>query len=75
MTLKISTEPSRTTWHVSSGEEVDPASGLKEAQHLASVAAQRVWEELYVSKKPAVEEAFKISLGANTQHRANNNKL
>ena len=42
---------------------------------MASVAAQRVWEELYVSKKPAVEEAFKISLGANTQHRANNNKL
>ena len=70
MTLKISTEPSRITWHVSSGEVVDPASGLKEAQHLASVAAQRVWEELYVSKKPAVEEAFKISLGANTQHRA-----
>lgn len=34
------------------------------------MAAQRVWEELYVSKKPAVEEAFKISLGANTQHRA-----
>lgn len=63
------TEPSRTTWHVG-GEEVDPSSGLKEAQHLASVAAQRVWEELYVSKKPAVEEAFKISLGANTQHRA-----
>ena len=34
------------------------------------MAAQRVWEELYVSKKPAVEEAFKISLAANTQHRA-----
>lgn len=49
---------------------MDPSSGLEEAQHLASVAAQRVWEEVYVSKKPAVEEAFKISLGANTQHRA-----
>lgn len=69
LTLKISTEPSRTTWHVS-GEETDPSSSLREAQHLAAVAAQRVWEELYVSKKPAVEEAFKISLGANTQHRA-----
>jgi hypothetical protein len=49
---------------------VEPNSSLREAQHLAAVAAQRVWEELYVSKKPAVEEAFKISLGANTQHRA-----
>ena len=49
---------------------MEPNSSLREAQHLAAVAAQRVWEELYVSKKPAVEEAFKISLGANTQHRA-----
>ena len=49
---------------------MEPNSSLREARHLAAVAAQRVWEELYVSKKPAVEEAFKISLGANTQHRA-----
>ena len=49
---------------------MEPNSSLREARHLAAVAAQRVWEELYVSKKPAVEDAFKISLGANTQHRA-----
>ena len=63
------TEPTRTTWHVTEDDN-EPNSSLKEAQHLTSVAAQRVWEELYISKKPAVEEAFKISLGANTQHRA-----
>lgn len=51
-------------------EPADVSSALRDAQHLTSVAAQRVWEELYVSKKPAIEEAFKISLGANTQHRA-----
>jgi hypothetical protein len=51
-------------------KKMEPNSSLREARHLAAVAAQRVWEELYVSKKPAVEEAFKISLGANTQHRA-----
>lgn len=41
-----------TTWNVSSGEEVDPSSGLKEAPHLTFVAVQRVWEEL--SKHEAV---------------------
>jgi hypothetical protein len=29
----------------------------------------------YVIKKPAVEEAFKISLGANTQHLASSQEL
>lgn len=67
--LVSSTEPSRTTWHVER-DEPDMSCSLRDAQHLTSMAAQRVWEELYVSKKPAIEEAFKISLGANTQHRA-----
>lgn len=68
-----SIEPSRTTWHVEN--EPDLSTALRDAQHLTSIAAQRVWEELYVSKKPAIEEAFKISLGANTQHRAPNVEL
>jgi len=66
--MPISTDPvSRTTWHLT---EDSGHSGLRESQHLVSTAAQRVWEELYISKKPAIEEAFKISLGANTQSRA-----
>jgi hypothetical protein len=28
------------------------------------LAAKRVWEELYISKKPAIEESFKVSLGS-----------
>jgi hypothetical protein len=44
-----------------------PNSTLREPHNFAAVAAQRV---LFVSKKPAVGEAFKISLGDNTQHRA-----
>ena len=45
-------------------------SGQAEAQHLSSIAAQRVWEELYVAKKPAVEESLRVATGANTQNRA-----
>ena len=60
MTLKVA---SRTTWHVSSsGEEADPSSGLKETQHLPSVAAQHIWEELDVR--------IRKDTCANTQHRA-----
>lgn len=45
----------KTTWHVN---PVDPEcnANLKEAHNLMSVAARRVWEELYVCKKPAIEE-------------------
>lgn len=28
----------------------------KQGQNLMAVAAKRVWEELYISKKPAIEE-------------------
>ena len=52
------------------GDETLAGSGQSEAQHLSSVAAQRVWEELYVAKKPAVEESLRVALGANTQNRA-----
>lgn len=50
----------KTTWHVNPVESEWNAS--KEAHNLTSVAARRVWEELYVCKKPAIEEVFKVSL-------------
>ncbi len=77
------TEPRRTTtWHVNpdvvpvDGLDLLPdgetlaGSGQAEAQHLSSIAAQRVWEELYVAKEPAVEESLRVAIGANTQNRA-----
>lgn len=30
---------------------------------MSSLAAKRVWEEVYISKKPVIEESFKTSLG------------
>ena len=42
----------------------DIPTGLQQAQNLTSLAAKRVWEELYISKKPAIEESFKTSLGS-----------
>jgi len=33
-------------------------------------AARRVWEELYVCKKPAIEEVFKITLMSGPNNRA-----
>ena len=64
---------SRTQWHVrpvedaSSGateedEEKDAAASLQR-RNLLKNAAKRVWEELYVSKRYALEEAFKTSFG------------
>ena len=68
----------KTTWHVNpqhqssggGGDKDDVPTGVQQAQKLTSLAARRVWEELYVSKKPAIEEAFKTSLGSNTANRA-----
>ena len=36
---------------------------IHEGQNLLVNAAARVWDLLYVSKKPALEEVFKISFG------------
>lgn len=64
------TEPlNKTTWHVNPQLNVDlddnaAHNSLTEAQNLTSVAAKRVWEEMYISKKPAIEESFKTSFGA-----------
>ena len=60
----------KTTWHVNpldgtAEDDDDNASHncFSDAQNLTSVAAKRVWEEMYISKKPAIEESFKTSLG------------
>ncbi|XP_059163899.1 WD repeat and FYVE domain-containing protein 3-like isoform X2 [Physella acuta] len=48
-------------------EGLDSKSGtfnpdLKQGMHLVSSAAKRVWDELYVFKKPALEELFRTQL-------------
>lgn len=56
----------RTTWHVSPpNDEPGLRSSLMnqhQGKNLIVSAACRVWEELYVCKKPAIEEVFKITL-------------
>lgn len=67
--MKIILEPSttrNTTWHVNpqreSIEERDDQLNQLQGKNLIVGAAFRVWEELYVCKKPAIEEVFKVSL-------------
>jgi len=47
----------KTTWHINPNQaaEVEEQTA-KQGQNLMAVAANRVWEELYISKKPAIEE-------------------
>lgn len=47
----------KTTWHINPNQtaEVEEQTA-KQGQNLMAVAAKRVWEELYISKKPAIEE-------------------
>ncbi|XP_030377443.1 WD repeat and FYVE domain-containing protein 3 [Scaptodrosophila lebanonensis] len=67
--MKIILEPStsrNTTWHVNPQTETtepkDEDLNQLQGRNLIVGAAFRVWEELYVCKKPAIEEVFKISL-------------
>ncbi|BFF93489.1 WD repeat and FYVE domain-containing protein 3 [Drosophila madeirensis] len=67
--MKIILEPSTsraTTWHVNPQTETmepkDEDLNQLQGRNLIVGAAFRVWEELYVCKKPAIEEVFKISL-------------
>ncbi|KAI8741991.1 WD repeat and FYVE domain-containing protein 3 isoform X1 [Biomphalaria glabrata] len=68
-------KPRATTWHVapefasctdnqtdfrSNDQVVNP--NLKQSMQLVSTAAKRVWDGLYMSKKHAIEELFKIQL-------------
>lgn len=55
-----------TKWHVSpTKDDVESRDYLlnqHQGKNLIVSASYRVWEELYVCKKPAIEEVFKISL-------------
>lgn len=57
-----------TTWHVNPNIETiearDDFLNQHQGRNLIVGAAYRVWEELYVCKKPAIEEVFKITLTA-----------
>lgn len=59
---------SSTTWHVNpindQIEARDDYLNQHQGKNLIVGAAYRVWEELYVCKKPAIEEVFKITLTA-----------
>lgn len=53
----------KTKWHVN--PQIEPNDALlpvHQAHNLMVGAATRVWEELYVCKKPAIEEVFKMTL-------------
>ncbi|XP_014604234.1 PREDICTED: WD repeat and FYVE domain-containing protein 3 isoform X1 [Polistes canadensis] len=53
----------KTTWHVNPQVEFcDEKLMSHQGHNLISIAAARVWEELYVCKKPAIEEVSKITL-------------
>ncbi|XP_017775866.1 PREDICTED: WD repeat and FYVE domain-containing protein 3 isoform X2 [Nicrophorus vespilloides] len=57
----------RTTWHVNPSSDLesqDDQLNAHQGRNLMAGAALRVWEELYVCKKPAIEEVFKITLVA-----------
>lgn len=66
--LEVSTSNRNTTWHVNPSNEViesrDDFLNQHQGRNLIVGAAHRVWEELYVCKKPAIEEVFKITLCA-----------
>ncbi|XP_073823647.1 LOW QUALITY PROTEIN: WD repeat and FYVE domain-containing protein 3-like [Musca autumnalis] len=69
--MKIILEPStarNTTWHVNPQADIiepkDEDLNQLQGRNLIVGAAFRVWEELYVCKKPAIEEVFKVTLSA-----------
>lgn len=66
--LDSHTNNRNTTWHVNPTVETiearDDFLNQHQGRNLIVGAAHRVWEELYVCKKPAIEEVFKITLTA-----------
>lgn len=66
--LDANTTNRNTTWHVNPSNETiearDDFLNQHQGRNLIVGAAYRVWEELYVCKKPAIEEVFKITLTA-----------
>ena len=65
----IALAEAKTTWHVYPEEDLDEkgAANIHQGQNLLANAASRVWRELYVTKREAVEEAFKISFGTQNE--------
>jgi hypothetical protein len=63
--MKIMLESNmRTTWHVNPSSDLesrDEHLNTHQGRNLMAGAALRVWEELYVCKKPAIEEVFKVT--------------
>lgn len=71
--MKIMLETNiKTTWHVNPAglDESDDKLTTQQGHNLMAVAAKRVWEELYVCKKPAIEEVFKITLTSSANSKA-----
>ena len=61
----------KTTWHITpTNLDLIPGepANLHQGQNLLVNAAIRVWDLMYVSKKPALEEVFKSSFGQGTIH-------
>ncbi|XP_018577977.1 WD repeat and FYVE domain-containing protein 3 [Anoplophora glabripennis] len=61
----------RTTWHVNPSSDLesrDEQLNSHQGRNLMAGAALRVWEELYVCKKPAIEEVFKVPLALPNQN-------
>eukprot|EP00095_Tigriopus_kingsejongensis_P009945 maker-scaffold981_size73921-snap-gene-0.19 protein:Tk09945 transcript:maker-scaffold981_size73921-snap-gene-0.19-mRNA-1 annotation:"low quality protein: wd repeat and fyve domain-containing protein 3" len=58
---------SKTQWHINPRVESllqeGECTNAHQGQQLLVNAANRVWEEMYVVKRPALEEAFKTSFG------------
>ncbi|KAJ8919114.1 hypothetical protein NQ315_012099 [Exocentrus adspersus] len=70
--MKIMLESNmRTTWHVNPSSDLesrDEQLNSHQGRNLMAGAALRVWEELYVCKKPAIEEVFKVTLASPNQN-------
>ncbi|CAH1175861.1 unnamed protein product [Phaedon cochleariae] len=63
----------KTTWHVNPSSDLesrDEQLQSHQGRNLMAGAALRVWEELYVCKKPAIEEVFKVTLMSHHNSKA-----
>nr|XP_018916724.1 PREDICTED: WD repeat and FYVE domain-containing protein 3 [Bemisia tabaci] len=61
---------SKTLWHINPHQITEKDEVVKKDQNLMAVPACRVWEELYICKKPAIEEVFKISLPTSPNNKS-----
>uniref|UniRef100_A0A670KCI7 WD repeat and FYVE domain containing 3 n=1 Tax=Podarcis muralis TaxID=64176 RepID=A0A670KCI7_PODMU len=65
----LEAEARMTTWHVMIPSDVEPDGvynqDVSEGRQLLLKAVNRVWTELFYSKKQALEEVFKVSLPVN----------